>query len=338
MKTPRTSRLAALFVVLSMPLLVHAASFDCGKAAGATEKAICANASLSSQDSELASAWKKVRAQHGDEATLQAQRDWIAQRNACGGDTACLSKRYAERLAALGNASAGEAPAPRFQQQWRMESPSGSIGSTLAISGDAPLHFSFSGWNGANSGELSGDATQDSHTHAHYELDGCTLDFFLRDGKLVVEEKEDDNGGCGAGMGVSYAGSYVTKKTFASKPKPDLHTLHVVGSSADDATLRKLLGKDYAELLADVNMIGTDTADGTTITQLWVRGIASTNAAIVMDSGHGEFHVGLLVFDQHKQLRMRYYTNVAQDRNALPKPIRDWHDQIDPTIPIDMMR
>jgi uncharacterized protein YecT (DUF1311 family) len=325
-----------LAAALMAPVITHAAGFDCGKASSASEKTICADASLSKQDSELATRWKQVRARASDAATLQAQREWIAQRNSCGSDVACLKQSYRQRLAAL-NGMTGNADAPRFQQTWKLDSRNDSVGSELVISGTRPLHFSLSGWNGGNSGELKGDAIQDALTHARYDKDGCTLDFFLRAGKLVVEEKEHGGDGCGAGMGVVYGGHYVTAAQHTTKSKPDLHSLKLVSTAKDDVAVRKLLGKDYEALLDDVNMRATETANGITTTQLWVRGIANTNAAIVMDDARGDFHIGLLVLDKGDQVRMRYYTNVAADKHALPKPVRDWHDQIDTAIPIDMM-
>jgi uncharacterized protein YecT (DUF1311 family) len=325
-----------LVAALTAPVAAHAAGFDCSKASSASEKAICADDALSKQDSELAAQWKQIRAHASDAATLQAQREWIVQRNRCGNDVACLKQSYRQRLAAL-NGMPGDADEPRFQQTWKLDSRNDSYGSELVISGTRPLHFSLNGWNGGNVGGLEGDAIQDAHTHARYDKDGCTLDFFLRAGKLVVEEKEHGGDGCGAGMGVDYGGSYVTAAQHASKPEPDLRNLGIVASAEDETAVRKLLGKDYATLVDDVNMRATDTANGITTTQLWVRGIANTNAAILMDDGRGSFHIGLLVFARGDHLRMRYYTNVAADKHALPKPIRDWHDQIDATLPIDMM-
>ena len=315
--------------LLALPLAGHAASFDCGKAATATEKAICADPALSQQDDQLAQLWQD-HAHAGDTNALQAQRAWIKQRNACGGDAACLKQSYAQRLTVLQQPVA-------WQQTWHMDQADDSVGSELKISGTRPLHFSLSGWNGANTGALEGDAVQDGHTHASYDKDGCRLDFRLLGDTLQVEEKESADGDCGAGAGVSYAGSYVTAARHAARKPASLQSLGIVGSAAEDLALHKLLGKDYAGLLEDVNVRDVETAAGTTITKLWVRGIANSNAAIVMNHNSHDFWIGLLVFGAHDQLRMRYYTNVAQDKQHVPQPIRDWHDQIDPQLPIDLM-
>jgi len=319
-----------LFIaLLALPLADHAASFDCGKASTATEKAICADPVLSQQDDELARLWQD-HAHAGDTVALQAQRAWIRQRNICGNNVACLKQSYAQRLVVL------QQPVP-WQQTWHMDQAGDSVGSELKISSTQPLHFSLSGWNGANTGALEGDAVQDGQTHASYDKEGCRLDFRLLGDTLQVEEKETTDGGCGAGMGVSYGGSYVTATRHAERKPSSLQSLGIVGTAAEDLALRKLLGKDYAALLDDVNMRDVESAAGTTITKLWVRGIANSNAAIVMNHNSRDFWVGLLVFGAHDQLRMRYYTNIAQDKHNVPKPIRDWHDQIDPQLPIDLM-
>lgn len=76
------------------------ASFACGKARGASEQAICASATLASYDRSVAAAYRFAQERAGDGAPTirQAQRDWIATRNACGSDADCLGKSMRERL------------------------------------------------------------------------------------------------------------------------------------------------------------------------------------------------------------------------------------------------
>ncbi len=79
------------------------ASFPCGAARTPTEKAICGSRSLAGYDRSVAAAYKRSLRRHTDDkqAVEQAQRDWLATRNACQGDAACLSDRLQERLDAL---------------------------------------------------------------------------------------------------------------------------------------------------------------------------------------------------------------------------------------------
>ncbi|MCA8107170.1 hypothetical protein LGM67_21055 [Burkholderia sp. AU36459] len=65
-------------------------------------------------------------------------------------------------------------------------------------------------------------------------------------------------------------------------------------------------------------------------------GIATTNAAIVMRRGT-DLWIGLLVFDAKNNLRMRYYSNVPAWKKTVPKTITAWHDNLDKTLPIDVM-
>jgi uncharacterized protein YecT (DUF1311 family) len=81
------------------------ASFDCQKAGTATEKAICSDIPLARLDRALADSYAQALSWAGDDAEKtkirDAQRKWIAERNACGGDIGCLTSAYDARLKAL---------------------------------------------------------------------------------------------------------------------------------------------------------------------------------------------------------------------------------------------
>ncbi len=85
-------------------------SFDCRKARGAGETAICRDPSLASWDRSLAAAYALLRDGGGpddvapatDPAELAAsQRRFLAERSRCGADRTCLSDRMSERVEAL---------------------------------------------------------------------------------------------------------------------------------------------------------------------------------------------------------------------------------------------
>lgn len=82
-----------------------AASFDCSAASTADEKAVCANADLSSLDSEMSGLWFGYKAMPllmGASGDRQDQADaFLKSRAACGSDTACLTKLYNARIATL---------------------------------------------------------------------------------------------------------------------------------------------------------------------------------------------------------------------------------------------
>lgn len=81
------------------------ASFDCAKAGTATEKAICSDVALARLDRNLADTYAQALSWASDDAEKtkirDAQRAWIGERNACGGDTGCLTTAYESRLRAL---------------------------------------------------------------------------------------------------------------------------------------------------------------------------------------------------------------------------------------------
>ena len=82
-------------------------SFDCDKASTPTEYAICASDDLSALDRKLSAAYKAVKGglEKGSKAAMTLgpeQRQWNKERSStCGGDVACLSRMYRERILAV---------------------------------------------------------------------------------------------------------------------------------------------------------------------------------------------------------------------------------------------
>ncbi|HIF6691408.1 TPA: hypothetical protein ACX37Y_005148, partial [Serratia marcescens] len=57
----RNTLTALLFTALAAPLAAQAASFDCAKAAGSDERAICANRTLNDLDVQMATKYQFLR-------------------------------------------------------------------------------------------------------------------------------------------------------------------------------------------------------------------------------------------------------------------------------------
>ncbi|MFZ6768632.1 lysozyme inhibitor LprI family protein [Undibacterium sp. Di26W] len=81
----------------------QAASFDCAKARTPTEKAICAEPSLSSLDTEVGQAFKAAQALwpagNWKDFLRAEQREWLKTRDAeCKSDVTCLKMDYGRRL------------------------------------------------------------------------------------------------------------------------------------------------------------------------------------------------------------------------------------------------
>ena len=76
--------------------------FNCHTAATATEGAICALPELSALNQQMEAAYRAAIEGSGDAAQLRnAQQQWIAHRNSCGADTACIATAYRNRIAQL---------------------------------------------------------------------------------------------------------------------------------------------------------------------------------------------------------------------------------------------
>ncbi|MCA8023524.1 lysozyme inhibitor LprI family protein [Burkholderia metallica] len=326
---------AALLALL--PAVAHAAGFDCTKAASPTEKAMCADAALSKLDGDLTAAWKQALAKGGDTAALKAaQLKWLKQRDRCDADASCLGDRYRERLASLNGKPLA---ADRWQQTWYLTNDNPSFGGALTFTGTVPrLHFELSGNNGANTGGLDGDIVLHGESGT-YRKDTCRLDFERKGARIRVTQHGADVD-CGAGSGVFYGGEYVTAAQFQAKPAADLLSLKVVDDATQNAAAHKLLGADYQTLVDIVNYSADEKdLDGLNarVNSYWVRGIATTNAAIVMHRG-SDLWIGVLVFDAQSNVRMRYYTNVPAWKKRVPKTILAWHDNLDKTLPVDVMQ
>ncbi|MDB5420177.1 MAG: periplasmic protein [Brevundimonas sp.] len=82
----------------------EAASFNCARAGTPSERAICGSRALEDRDVEMATSFGLIRpvfAMGGRGAFMDEQSAWLVQRNRCGGDRTCLTRRYDERIAAL---------------------------------------------------------------------------------------------------------------------------------------------------------------------------------------------------------------------------------------------
>jgi uncharacterized protein len=88
-----------------LPAPAAAASFDCARARGADEVAVCRNPRLSALDSEMGGLWyayARVPMLMGDNgARMDEAQAFLARRRACGPRAACLTAAYRDRIAAL---------------------------------------------------------------------------------------------------------------------------------------------------------------------------------------------------------------------------------------------
>lgn len=82
----------------------QAASFDCGRARTATERAICDSRPLNDRDVRMVVLYDIVRrvvpmGMRG--AQMDRQAAWLRERNRCGADRTCLTRAYDRRIGEL---------------------------------------------------------------------------------------------------------------------------------------------------------------------------------------------------------------------------------------------
>jgi uncharacterized protein len=97
------NRLVLFTMIMMVPSLTFAASFDCGKAHTKVEKMICGDKELSRLDSELGAAYASASCTYPSarDTVVAAQKKWIASvRDKCN-DVGCLRRVYSERLDVL---------------------------------------------------------------------------------------------------------------------------------------------------------------------------------------------------------------------------------------------
>ncbi|ACD20043.1 conserved hypothetical protein [Paraburkholderia phytofirmans PsJN] len=95
----------ALFAMVTLSsATAFAASFDCGRARLADEKAICASRQLSEMDVEMAVRYQMLTGlvAMGARGDMQdEQQVWLKSRKACGGNRSCLLNAYRRRIGTL---------------------------------------------------------------------------------------------------------------------------------------------------------------------------------------------------------------------------------------------
>lgn len=96
-----------LVCLVVMSTGVSAASFDCRpyyRSRACPEVVICSTRGLSRSDDQMAAMYEILmkRLRPSEAVRLRAdQRDWLADRNACGCDADCISSAYDRRLEEL---------------------------------------------------------------------------------------------------------------------------------------------------------------------------------------------------------------------------------------------
>ncbi|CAI8809475.1 lysozyme inhibitor LprI family protein [Pseudomonas serboccidentalis] len=332
-------RHAVLLASLMFIPAVHASSFDCASAASPAEKTICSDPYISNLDEKLGSQWRATLPKVVDSKALKVdQRGWLKQRNQCAADVACLRRQYLMRLKAL------EFMTSPFNWDATWQLIPWGVSSAVEVKTrriDAThIAFDISGVAGANSGDMEGVATIEG-SEAHYAQDNCSLKFSAFNGLLDIAQEGADPT-CGGGMGIYYGGRYVASEQPLSIDY-DLLSLGVARTEQENQLLHTLLKDDYQTLLQNSGAMVTGEASRDVpeaqVDEFWLRGLANTNAGVLMRAPDARVWLVLLVFDEQRKLRARYYTNVPKWKKRVPEALLAWHKRIadGETLPLDFM-
>jgi len=125
-----------------------APSFDCGRAGTATEHAICASPRLAGLDAAIAGAYAAARSGASEAARDRIRSEqvaWLARRNECGGEMACLAARMEARLADLRGGRVAAVSREGISGIYCMNEGRDAL--VVEVRGDA-ADFAFSSWQG----------------------------------------------------------------------------------------------------------------------------------------------------------------------------------------------
>lgn len=107
----KKSSLALFFTFVTFAS--HAASFDCNKAASASEKLICGDLRASELDELMGRAYKRALSKAlSPNDVKQSQKNWLKQRDKCT-DVSCIKSEYEQQLNKLREI-------PYVSQKWKM--------------------------------------------------------------------------------------------------------------------------------------------------------------------------------------------------------------------------
>ncbi len=98
---PKLWAMSLAFAALAGPALATGPSFSCGGKLTSTERTICKSAVLSDLDRTMARfyyATRDISSSHGRRELRSVQRVWLQWRDTCGGNSACLERRYKQRI------------------------------------------------------------------------------------------------------------------------------------------------------------------------------------------------------------------------------------------------
>jgi uncharacterized protein len=319
-----------------------AASFDCAKAISATDRRICASPELQQLDQKMNTLYRQLAGSGDADVWRDDQRAWLRIRDRCS-DIACLKITYLERLTVLEHG----AGLFRWPGTWWRVDASGHNGATVEIRNVTAeaMRFHLEATAGANQGELEGKARFGSDGVGRYvggdASHPCDLTFRRAVNRIEIEQNGDQFS-CGAGMGVSYDGTYIQS---ASDPngKPDLVALGVVKTEALNRVIRELLGSDYDALATTADAVNDASSEhklpGMTVVDTFVQGLACDMKAVVAYDTGGHVWVGLWSPNEKAGqpklaqgvVELRYYTNSPADKRHLPETIESRRHQVCPS-------
>jgi len=91
--------LVSVMLLVGVPSIASAASFDCDKAATETEIAICSDSELSALDKLMGALWVTL---DPSESVMAEQRTWLDQRDECSANKVCTVSLYRSRIQEFG--------------------------------------------------------------------------------------------------------------------------------------------------------------------------------------------------------------------------------------------
>ncbi|MGO1070326.1 lysozyme inhibitor LprI family protein [Lysobacter sp. CA199] len=331
----------ACLIAAAWSAKADAAGIDCAKAKNKNEQAICADPVLTVRDGELSQAYRAaLKASQYGGALKKDQLAWIKERDRCDGQVPCLRRAYVERLTELAPGAIGG----KFDWNGDWTRSDGTSSLSLKALGEGKYEMELQASSGANTGLLSGRTRAVGDNEMLYKGNDpaakCELTFHRFHRQIQIEQQHTGSD-CGAGVGVHFSGRYLPGLGEAvATTHWNLLDLGVVLTPANDAKLRKLLGDDYDALVDRMDVIDTRADQeglGASVTNGYVRGLASLMRALLMQTADGRFWVAIRADNKQDKPELRYYSNDPAWTAKLPATIDAWSDGYQEAVPVRLM-
>lgn len=314
-----------LLFALTGLCVAPARAFDCARASGMAEHAVCASPQLKWLDSIYNDDFYDrvyLDPQHAQQLIPHMHHE----KDACISES-CLRTAYLFTLAQLH----GTRKDFNWQGSWWNTSAAAGNSGELRIDRlsqwgfrmDATLSAGI--YRTALSAEVRQYAGVGFSDHIAWGADCAIVLIPLSDGKIKVRSDSDNSCKLLMPPGLAIDGVYVNADSDP-RPPATLLSLGVLPDARTDEKFRQLVGEDYQHYVETASAFSRENdLDnlGASVVTMWMKGRADRQAAIVMTTPAGKIWA-LRIAPGPDGTLARHYATTEQDKKPLPSTLANW--------------